>query len=239
MPQPLTPPAGAASATVCVFDAYGTLFDVAAAARNLAAQPGKESFARIWPRLSEIWRAKQLQYTWLRAAAGVHADFWTVTAQALDYAIEAVGPEAAPEREALLALYRRLDAYPEAPAALRALRAAGLRTAILSNGTPDMLADAVESAGMADLLDATLSVESVGVFKPAPAAYALVERHFGVPAGQVLFLSSNGWDAAGAAGYGFRAAWVNRAGDPVERLPWRPAAILRDLSGVPALAGVA
>lgn len=223
-------------APVCVFDAYGTLFDVSAAARRLAAEPGREAFAAVWPRLSELWRLKQLQYTWLRTAAGVHADFETVTREALDWAAEAVGGLSAEDRGALMALYRRLDAYPEVAEVLAALKAAGARTAILSNGAPGMLAAAVESAGIGDALDAVLSAESVGRFKPAPEVYGLVGRRFGAAAGQVLFVSSNGWDAAAAAGYGFRTLWVNRAAEPVERLPWRPERIAADLTGAPAAA---
>lgn len=222
--------------SVCVFDAYGTLFDVSAAARRLAAEPGREGFAAVWPRLSELWRAKQLSYTWLRTAAGVHADFETVTREALDWAAEAVGGLAPEDHAALMALYRRLDAYPEVPGVLAALKAAGVRTAILSNGAPGMLAAAVDGAGIGDRLDAVLSAESVGRFKPAPEVYGLVGRRFGVAAGQVLFVSSNGWDVAAAAGWGFRTLWANRAAEPVERLPWRPERIAPDLTGVPAMA---
>ncbi len=224
---------------VCVFDAYGTLFDVAAAACRLAERPGREALAESWPRLAEIWRRKQLEYSWLRAAAGVHTDFWAVTADALDYAMEAVGGLGAEDRADLLDLYRRLDAYPEVPETLRALRAAGKATAILSNGSPGMLADAIEAAGIGDLLDAALTVESVGVFKPAPEVYALVRRRFGMPAGSVLFVSSNCWDASAAAGYGFRTLWVNRRNEPMDRLPWRPEAVASDLTAVPRAAEAA
>ncbi|MEO0681049.1 MAG: haloacid dehalogenase type II [Pseudomonadota bacterium] len=226
---------------LAVFDAYGTLFDVAAAARRHAEAPGREAFAQVWPRIAELWRLKQLQYTWLRATAGVHEDFWQVTQDGLDWAIEAVGGEGAgvtaQDRQALLDLYWRLEAYPEVPQMLRDLKAAGRRTAILSNGSPAMLQGAVDSAGIGDALDAVLSVQSVGVFKPAPQVYDLVGRSFGTSAREVLFVSSNGWDAAAATGYGFRTVWVNRAGEPEDRLPWRPERQARDLTGVPALAG--
>lgn len=223
--------------TTCVFDAYGTLFDVAAAARALAARPGDERLAAIWPQLAEIWRTKQLEYSWLRAAAGVHTDFRAVTRDGLDYAAEAVGGLSEAEKTELMALYDRLEAYPEVPDMLRALKAQGMNAAILSNGSPAMLESAVAAAGIADLLDALLSVESCGVFKPARAVYDLVGRRFGVPAGEVLFVSSNGWDAAAATGYGFRTLWVNRRGAPMDRLPWRPEAVASDLTGVPAHAG--
>lgn len=221
---------------VAVFDAYGTLFDVAAAAREAAAEPGGEALAAVWPTLAAIWRRKQLEYAWIRSLSGAHADFWVVTCEALDYAMAATGLAGAALRERLQALYLDLRAYPEAPATLDALRAAGLRTAILSNGSPQMLARAVAAAGLGDRLDAVLSAEAVGVFKTDPRVYALVGATFGVAPAQALFVSSNGWDAAAAAGYGFRTLWVNRGGDPEERLPWRPDGVAPDLSGALALA---
>jgi 2-haloacid dehalogenase len=220
----------------CVFDAYGTLFDVAAAARALAAEKQGARFAEVWPRLAEVWRLKQVQYTWLRAAYGVHADFRQVTAEALDYAAEAVGGIAEEERRALLDLYFALEAYPEVGPALAALKDRGFETAILSNGSLPMLEAAAERAGISGLLDEILSVESVGVFKPARAVYDLVGHRFGRSPREVLFASSNGWDAAAASGYGFRTVWVNRADEPVERLPWRPHRIAGDLRAVPDLA---
>lgn len=222
--------------TTCVFDAYGTLFDVAAAAREAAAEPEFAAFADRLPAIGRLWRQKQIEYTWLRTAAGVHQDFWSVTGDGLDYALEVQGIADAGLRERLLALYWRLSAYPEVPEMLRALKAAGRATAILSNGTPGMLAGAVEAAGIGDVLDACLSVQSVGVFKPAPEVYDLVGRHFGCPAGEVLFASSNCWDACAAAGYGFVSAWANRAGEPMDRLPFAPRHVVSDLSSIPELA---
>ncbi|MCU0855344.1 MAG: haloacid dehalogenase type II [Rhodobacteraceae bacterium] len=222
----------------CVFDAYGTLFDVSAAARIAAAEPGREALAAVWPRLAADWRGKQLQYTWLRSLMGVHADFWQVTQDGLDWAMEAAGLADAGLRERLLALYRELSAYPEVPGMLAALKAAGRRVAILSNGSPAMLEAAVASAGIGASVDAVLSVEEVGVFKPDARVYDLVGRHLGVERGEVLFVSSNGWDAAGAAHYGFRTVWVNRAGEPVDRLPAAPGHVTADLTGLPALAEV-
>jgi len=222
--------------TTCIFDAYGTLFDVNAAARSAAAEPGGDLLAAHWQALAEDWRAKQLAYSWLRAVEGAHADFWQVTQDALDWALEARGLDSEPAlRARLLALYRRLEAYPEVPAMLAALRARGLATGILSNGSPGMLADAVGSAGLGDLLDDCLSVEAVGVFKPARAVYGLVGQRFGCAPGEVLFVSSNGWDAAAAARYGFVAVWVNRAAAPMDRLPGRPAHVLADLTAIPDL----
>ncbi|WP_028958471.1 haloacid dehalogenase type II [Sulfitobacter sp. 20_GPM-1509m] len=225
--------------TTCVFDAYGTLFDVAAAARLAAEQPEFPALAKAWPQLAEHWRAKQLNYSWLRAVMGTHTDFWTVTQDALDWSLEKTGLEGdAALRQRLLDLYWELQAYPEVPAMLKALKAAGLNTAILSNGAPAMLDGAVQSAGIGDVLDDCLSVETVGIFKPDSRVYDLVGARFGCARDEVLFVSSNGWDAAAAAHYGFRTAWVNRAGDPVDRLPATPDTILTDLTGIPALAGV-
>lgn len=219
--------------TVCIFDAYGTLFDVAAAARVAAAEKGREKLAAIWPKLAEDWRRKQLEYTWLRAVMRQHADFWSVTQDGLDWALEAAGLDDPELRERLLALYRELAAYPEVPSMLARLKAEGLTTAILSNGSPEMLAAAVRSAGIGDVLDDVLSVESVGIFKPDAGVYRLVTERFACTPDQVLFASSNGWDAAAAAGFGFRTAWVNRAGQPMDRLPARPHHVLSDLTAIP------
>jgi 2-haloacid dehalogenase len=222
--------------TTCVFDAYGTLFDVAAAARRAAAEPGRESFAAHWPEIAEKWRLKQLQYTWLRAVTGDHVGFWQVTQDGLDWALESEGLAGdADLRARLLQLYWELDAYPEVSGMLAALKEAGMSTAILSNGSPDMLDAAVQSAGIGALLDEVLSVQSVGIFKPARVVYDLVGQRFGCAPEEVLFVSSNGWDACAAAGYGFGTVWVNRAGDPVDRLPAAPDRQMQDLSGLPDL----
>lgn len=222
--------------TTCIFDAYGTLLDVSSAARLAAAEPGQDHWAGKWPALSADWRAKQLQYSWLRAITDDHCDFWQVTQDGLDWALEAVGLHGnAHLRERLLQLYWELSAYPEVPQMLADLKAAGMNTAILSNGSPEMLEGAVKSAGLTEVLDDCLSVESVGIFKPDRRVYDLVEQRFACSSRQVLFVSSNGWDAAAAAGYGFTTAWVNRAGDPVDRLPAKPHHILSDLTGIPAL----
>ena len=217
--------------SVCVFDAYGTLFDVAAAARRAAHEPGREGLASAWPLLADTWRAKQLQYSWIRAITGEHADFWQVTQEALDYALEAHGLANGGHRDRLLQLYWELEAYPDADETLTALAKAGMKNAILSNGSKDMLQAAVASAGIGDRLDAILSVDDVGVFKPNSKVYDLVGLHFDVRPDEVAFISSNGWDVAGATGYGFHTIWANRAGDPVDRLPWRPTEIASDLRG--------
>lgn len=225
--------------TTCVFDAYGTLFDVAAAARQAAAEPGFEKLQQKWPELANHWRLKQLQYTWLRAITDAHADFWDVTQDGLDWALDATGLEGDPTlRQRLLDLYWELQAYPEVPQILTALKEGGLNTAILSNGSPPMLDGAVQSAGIGGALDDVLSVESVGVFKPHSSVYDLVQQRFDCARDEVLFVSSNGWDAAGASGYGFVTAWVNRANEPMDRLPWKPAHVLSDLTTIPQMAGL-
>ena len=222
--------------TTCVFDAYGTLFDVADAARRFAGQPGQLAFADKWMDIAAMWRTKQLEYTWLRAVAGTHVDFWQVTQDGLDYALEAADLRDPILREELLALYWELGAYPEVSAMLTALKDAGYATAILSNGSPDMLSAAVRSAGFKGLFDAVLSVESVGVFKPHPSVYDLVGKRFDTTPDQVLFVSSNGWDAAHSAAYGFQTVWVNRAGLPMDRLSAKPQTVVTDLTTIPDLA---
>ncbi|GAA3867610.1 haloacid dehalogenase type II [Celeribacter arenosi] len=225
--------------TTFVFDAYGTLLDVNAAARAAASEPAFARLGPIWQDVATTWRNKQLEYSWLRAITQAHTDFWTVTQDALDWALEANdldGDEAL--RQRLLDLYRELDAYPEAPDVLSKLKSAGKSTAILSNGSPDMLDAAVSAAGLGSLLDDVLSVETVGVYKPDARVYGMVEARFGANPSQVLFVSSNGWDVAGAAAFGFQTIWINRAGLPVDRMPGRPAHIAADLTAVLETAGV-
>lgn len=221
--------------TTYVFDAYGTLFDVNAAAQAAASEPAHAALSAVWPKLAFDWRRKQLEYSWLRAVADRHCDFWAVTQDGLDWALEAQGLDDPATRKRLLELYWELAAYPEVPAMLATLKAAGKQTAILSNGSPAMLEAAVKSAGIGGQLDAVLSVESVGVFKPHAKVYDMVQDRFGCARADVLFVSSNGWDIAGAAGYGFQTAWVNRAGDPVDRLFAQPHHILRDLTTIPEI----
>lgn len=222
------------SITTIVFDAYGTLFDVAGAARQAASEPGGAALAQLWPKLAEDWRRKQLEYTWLRAVSGIHAPFDEVTANALDWALEAQNIADPALRSRLLALYEALPAYPEAVEVLSHLKATGYRLAVLSNGTPGWLASTIGAAGLNGCFDAVLSVEETRIYKPAWQVYDLVEHHFAVAPQRVLFVSSNGWDVAGAARFGFWTAWVNRANLPEDRMPQRPAFTLRDLSGIPA-----
>lgn len=216
----------------CVFDAYGTLFDVHSAVGRLRARIGADGDA-----LSQLWRTKQLEYTWLRALMGRHVDFWQVTGDALDYALDRTGVDRA-VREPLMQAYLSLDAYPEVPEVLRRLRAGGLKTAILSNGEPKMLQAGARSAGIDGLLDAILSVEDVGVFKPHPRVYQLAVDRLAVRPDQITFQSSNAWDVHGAATFGLRPVWINRFGAPAERLPGSAEHVLKDLTGLPALLGL-
>lgn len=222
-----------------VFDAYGTLFDVAAAARELAEEPGQEEFAEHWTTVAEIWRQKQLEYTWIHAIVGEHLDFWQVTINAMLYAMDMVrlnGKEHYALQDRLLELYWELSAYPDAITALEELKEMGMNTAILSNGTPDMLDAAVKSAGIGHLLDDVLSVESVGVFKPADVVYELVTKRFDCTPDEVVFVSANGWDAAAASRFGFRTCWLHRKRNvQPDRLPWKPTYVLEDLKFVPVL----
>jgi 2-haloacid dehalogenase len=212
---------------VAVFDAYGTLFDVHAAVARHAEAIGPDASA-----LSEMWRTKQLEYSWVLGLMGRHVAFWSLTEQALDHALARYPSVDRALRPALLAAYRDLDAYPEVPGTLRGLMAAGWRTAILSNGDAPMLARAVASAGLADHFDAVLSVESARTFKTDPAAYRLVTARFGVAPEQVLFCSSNRWDVAGAVAFGFRTVWVNRKGLPDEYPELPPERVVHSLDAL-------
>jgi 2-haloacid dehalogenase len=220
------------SIRACVFDAYGTLLDLTSA---LAAE--ESALGPVAPLLAELWRRKQLEYSWLRSLMRRHADFWQVTGDALAYSLEALAIDDPGLAGRLLGAYRRLQPYPEVALMLGRLRRTGRRTLILSNGEPGMLQDAVASAGLGGLLDDVLSVEAVGVFKPAPEVYLLATTHLGLAAHEILFVSANGWDAHGAASFGLRVAWINRADAPIERLPAGPEVELPDLSGLAGLLG--
>jgi len=225
-------PAPLSGVKACVFDAYGTLFDFASAARACPDVPPEAV-----ERLSALWRDKQLQYTWLRAAQGRHADFLQVTADALDFTLETLALTRSALRERLLDLYLRLSPFPEVPEMLARVRAAGLATAILSNGTPAMLAAAVGAAELNDLFDAVLSVEEVGAFKPNRQVYQLAVDRLGTPAASIAFVSSNGWDAHAASAFGMQVVWCNRYGQRRERLPGAPDREIKTLAALPALVG--
>lgn len=212
-----------------VFDAYGTLLDVHAAAGRHAARLGERAGA-----VSALWRARQLEYSWILSQAGAYEDFWMLTGRALDHALAVHGIADAGLRADLLSAYRRLDAYPDAVPALQALRGKGIATAILSNGEPGMLGDAVAASGLVPLLDAVLSVEPLRRYKPHPAVYALATERFRCQPHEIAFISANAWDAFGAARFGFRVHWLNRGGQPVEYWLDALATILPDLAALPA-----
>ncbi len=219
---------------VCVFDAYGTLFDVHSAVGRHAEALGPEAMA-----ISALWRQKQLEYTWLRALMGAYADFWQVTADALDVALERHGVGDDALRARLLKAYLELAAYPEVPVTLDRLATAGIDLAILSNGSPAMLEAAVGHAGLDERFAALLSVDALATYKPRPEVYALATERFNVRPDEVCFLSSNAWDVHGAAAFGFRCVWINRFGQPAERLPSGPVAAIDRLDGLPPLLGLA
>lgn len=227
--MPLKPLTGVKA---CVFDAYGTLFDFASAARGCADVLGE----RAAP-LTALWRDKQLQYTWLLAAQNRHADFHEVTGGALDFALEALGVDSPGLRERLMNLYLTLDVFPEVPDVLRRLKDMGLRLAILSNGTPAMLQAAVAGVGLGGFFDAVLSVEEAGVYKPHPKVYQLALERLGLPGSAIAFQSSNAWDAHAASAFGMQVVWCNRTAQPRERLPGAPDRETRSLSELPALLG--
>jgi 2-haloacid dehalogenase len=210
-----------------VFDAYGTLFDVHAAVRRHAGEIGPDGQL-----LSEIWRAKQLEYSWVRTLMGSYTDFWQLTEQALDFAFRKV-PSADPAlRDKLLEAYWHLDCYPEVPGVLKALKADGARLAILSNGSPAMLEAAVKSAALETVLDAIFSVDEIRRFKTDPGVYEMVTTAWRLYPDAVSFQSSNRWDVAGAARFGYRTVWINRSGQPDEYADYAPAAILPSLEGL-------
>ncbi len=217
----------------CVFDAYGTLFDV-----NAAAAQCRDALGDKADELSALWRTRQLEYTWLRSLMQEYVEFWQVTGDGLDYAMAALGIEDGALRERLMDIYMRLDAYPEVKDVLTALKAGGIKTAILSNGSPKMLASAVENAGIEDVLDDIFSVDSIGIYKPHPSVYQMAADGLDVAPGRICFMSSNAWDAAAAANFGFRVVWVNRFGQPQERIPGDPEHEITTLEALPPLLGL-
>jgi 2-haloacid dehalogenase len=215
----------------CVFDAYGTLFDVASPVRALAAEIGEKA-----DDLARLWRQKQIEYTWLRSLMGVHADFWHVTGDALDYALEQLGIDDPGLKDELMVLYLKLDAFADVKSALGEIRARGKRTAILSNGSPSMLDSAVRAAGLEKLLDHVISVEDVGIYKPSRRVYRLAMQHLKLQdAPSICFVSGNAWDVQAAAQFGFQAVKIERSAGFDDRIPGRPAARIKSLVELPGL----
>ena len=216
----------------CVFDAYGTIFDLAGATARCPGIPDDKREA-----LGALWREKQLQYTWLRTLQGRYADFWRVTSDALDFALDSLGLGDATRHARLMDLYLTLRAFPEVPEVLQRLRQQGYLTAILSNGSPAMLDAMIRNATLEHLFDAVLSADAVQQFKTHPRVYEYAVQRLALPAQQLCFQSSNAWDAFAASAFGMRVVWCNRYGQKRERLPGSPDHEIRSLAELPALLG--
>jgi 2-haloacid dehalogenase len=215
----------------CVFDAYGTLFDIHGPVRKLAGEIGPKA-----DEISRLWRQKQLEYAWLRSLMGVHADFWHVTGDALDFALDAHDVSDPGLKDELMALYLKLEPYPDARDAVQAMKVKSLRAAILSNGSPSMLDAAVRSAGFEKLFDLVLSVEDVGIYKPSRRVYRHAMQKLQLhDAPSVCFVSANSWDAQAAAQFGFQAVRVDRFGLREDRIPGKPSAEIKSLAELAGL----
>jgi 2-haloacid dehalogenase len=223
-------PAKLPNIQACVFDAYGTLFDV-----NSAASAAQSELGENWRPLADLWRAKQLQYTWLRSLSGRYADFWQVTGDALDFAMQHFHHSDPALRARLMNLYLTLTPYSEVPDVLQRLKSAGLKQAILSNGTPEMLTAAAANAGIAAHLDAILSAEEVQIYKPHPTVYNLASQHLNLSPENICFVSSNGWDAYSAKSFGCKVVWCNRTKQPPERIPETPDTQIATLAELPEI----
>jgi len=210
-----------------VFDAYGTLFDVHSAASRYQVRLGKQAQA-----VSTMWRTKQLEYTWLRSLMQRYEDFWKVTQDALDYALDSQGIDDNSLREDLLSAYHELSCYPEVPETLGKIKQMGLGTAILSNGSPEMLKAGVGNSNLGKVMDSIISVDAIEIFKPSPIVYKLATDKLGCNPEEILFFSSNAWDVSGAATFGFKTVWVNRFSQASERLPGTPVIEIKTLDAV-------
>ena len=216
---------------ICVFDAYGTLFDINSAARRCAEETGRDSFSKLWPSISSIWREKQLSYTWLFNSLKRYSDFWEITENALDYALETVGLDSdLGLKKRLLDLYMEIETYGEVKVSLANLNEKEITCAILSNGSKSMLNSAIKNSGIGGLIHSVFSVDEVGIFKPDPKVYEMVLTHLPFELNEVLFISSNGWDIAGAASFGFKTVWINRSDLPEDKLLFKPDSVQKDLS---------
>ena len=213
----------------CVFDAYGTLFDVHSAVGRHTDRLADASAVSL------LWRTKQLEYTWLRSLMGRYVDFWQITGDALDFALDTYRVADAALKDDLMQAYLELSCYPEVPAVLNELKSRGFRCAVLSNGSPEMLGSAVKNSGLDDVFDAVISIDAIGIYKPDPRVYQMAVDQLGVSPSEIAFQSSNAWDAAGAGAVGFKVAWINRFGQQPERLSIVADAELKDLTALPGL----
>jgi len=213
----------------CVFDAYGTLFDVhSAVGRHADRLPDASA-------VSLLWRTKQLEYTWLRSLMERYVDFWQITQDALDFALDTYRVADAALKDDLMQAYLELSSYPEVPAVLNGIKDRGFRCAVLSNGSPRMLGSAVQNSGLQDVFDAVISIDAIGIYKPDPRVYQMAVDQLGVSPWEIAFQSSNAWDAAGAGAFGFKVAWINRFGQQPERLGTVADAEFKDLTALPGL----
>ena len=218
---------------ICIFDAYGTLFDVTSATRIVANEEEYSSFPNHSVKVSNSWRIKQLEYSWLRNIMHEYIDFWQITKDALDFALEENQIKNEKLRQRLLDIYWNLSAYPEAHDVLTTLKANNIQTGILSNGSNQMLNSAVVSANLENYLDKIISIDGIEIYKPDPKVYQMVLDQFNCKIEEVLFISSNGWDIAGASKFGFTTLWVNRNLIPKDRLTFMPNKITNNLSTIP------
>ena len=218
---------------ICIFDAYGTLFDVTSATRIVANEEEYSSFPNHSVKVSNSWRIKQLEYSWLRNIMHEYIDFWQITKDALDFALEENQIKNEKLRQRLLDVYWNLSAYPEAQDVLTTLKANNIQTGILSNGSKQMLNSAVVSANLENYLDKIISIDGIEIYKPDPKVYQMVIDQFNCKIEEVLFISSNGWDIAGASKFGFTTLWVNRNLIPKDRLTFMPNKITNNLSTIP------
>lgn len=218
----------------CVFDAYGTLLDLDSATHGATDKIGADKERA----LNALWRRKQLDYTWLRSLMGTYDDFWRVTGEALDHAMDALDVAEPSLRAELMQNYLGLRAFADAAPTLQAFADAGKRRVVLSNGAPSMLTSSITQGSCGELIDDILSADSVGVFKPDPRVYQLACDHLNAEPAEIAFFSSNGWDVAGAAAFGFKTIWINRAGAAPERLPKGPDHSFADLASAKALFGL-
>lgn len=218
---------------ICIFDAYGTLFDVTSATRIVANEEEYSSFPNHSVKVSNSWRIKQLEYSWLRNIMHEYIDFWQITKDALDFALEENQIKNEKLRQRLLDVYWNLSAYPEAQDVLTTLKANNIQTGILSNGSKQMLNSAVVSANLKNYLDKIISIDGIEIYKPDPKVYQMVIDQFNCKIEEVLFISSNGWDIAGASKFGFTTLWIKRNLIPKDRLTFMPNKITNNLSTIP------
>lgn len=209
---------------VCAFDAYGTCFDINSAAQNLAKEIGKD-----WLSFSTTWRTVQLEYTWLRSLMKKHEDFWRVTEDSLDFAMESHKIDKK-FRSKLLELYKKLNSYPELVMCLKHLKEKNVKTCILSNGSPSLLDELTVHAKVKELFDDLISIEDVGIYKPHPKVYELVTKKYNCKPEEVCFLSSNTWDIVGGGTFGYQSIWVDRFGKTFDKLGYQPKFKIKDLS---------